>query len=1080
MDDGGVHLLLTGPSGNGEHEIRRPTSDSQVMKALLQDETSQFHKPMQQRLSHQQAVQADPSFGALGLGSYSGLQQQHPTLSHCDLPTSLPSTVSMLPIPSMCMLDSQYLRPMDDVITSRSQCATSAAARNHANDRMSPTANATGLGLTLSQSAASHQTKAQADQPQPGQGSPFGDSQPQLSSTISSVSGHRPRVSPSRAFMQSIMEHRRAVPALEIHDAILDPTNPEDVLGSATEVATPSITNTPDLRTVEQTVTAAKDLTEWLTKSLADAARSNSIAADDGHQRATTPEVPASPRESFPGMGQVVSPPSNSPVVKIQSALTKLGSHLSMLQSYVNTYPSLSGSIKVLAERIDNLESMSFNNVHGDEVADRFEHLDGRLLDIEHWREDHDKHHAAIDADNSVRGQMVKYTGNGLAGSLTSTHSFEGNGDLIPASRDEIQGIKERLEDLEATLPSSNNPWDIEVVFLPWGPNLKGIWTISGESQSWKASTADTEEWTQARTLLSSKGSGPLTASFHSGWSNEDIAGWADHATEWLSPKACGTKNLTYQRLQSRGFVRIVRIMSQNASDIQAALARAFEPISDFLRSESQYESGDHDVAEQMAMDELPGLRAKFIPLRKVLHSSRLRFLSRSEMATSALWSAQFLSSGVLMRVTGGVKRLYVTQRHSYLQQTFGDTKCVWQRLRELPRVKLTEGNHEMSDEDDDQEVTESDALEACWAYSPILDTPNKPASSMSSIQSHFLSDRATSPSIRSSISQVNARTPSGKTPRLSEGSDYRRIRQPITPTSEFPQYQRVRRRARTASASLVDDRLGVNLEAAPPERRSWSGKRLLTSSQGHLSNTASASRTVTTLPLSSKSVKRRRLSRSLDEEHRDIATGIGPYAPVESFDEQEDSGGEFDDDGPVSVTFTSRNAFNYTPRRSREPTSPFFEASTSRAQVESRKVSGGPGSAHSGLAGPNVKGGSTPHAYATPYSGTGGFGVGRGQFEYDGDTEVDEISNGDSSDEWDGLEGEDEHEHEQQKSDQNGMEPGVSRSFRSDDEESGFGFGDEDETEQNESSDGHDDGDFELEDEDDYDRNDESGNDTS
>jgi hypothetical protein len=103
-------------------------------------------------------------------------------------------------------------------------------------------------------------------------------------------------------------------------------------------------------------------------------------------------------------------------------------------------------------------------------------------------------------------------------------------------------------------------------------------------------------------------------------------------------------------------------------------------------------------------------LSAPFMPLRKAYGSSKLQFLTKPEMVTSALWTWDFLVSGVVMKASGGVKRLFITHREAYVQTE--TTAWTWDSLRKLPRVA--------SDLD-----AVFDGAEPYWEEHPILDAPS-------------------------------------------------------------------------------------------------------------------------------------------------------------------------------------------------------------------------------------------------------------------------------------------------------------------------------------------------------------------
>jgi len=106
------------------------------------------------------------------------------------------------------------------------------------------------------------------------------------------------------------------------------------------------------------------------------------------------------------------------------------------------------------------------------------------------------------------------------------------------------------------------------------------------------------------------------------------------------------------------------------------------------------------------------GLKERFIPLRKVRKSSRLRFLSRAEMVTPAIWSAGFLESSVFMKVGEGERRLYLTTPNGYIQPA--RPGWTWSTLKSLA-VYGVAGEVQ-------QAQAAGDVVEACWTRHAHLD----------------------------------------------------------------------------------------------------------------------------------------------------------------------------------------------------------------------------------------------------------------------------------------------------------------------------------------------------------------------
>ncbi|KAL5120913.1 hypothetical protein ACEQ8H_001101 [Pleosporales sp. CAS-2024a] len=764
---------------------------------------------------------------------------------------------------------------------------------------------------------------------------------------------HAHELAPTRASMSALDKDRVPSPSWAILDPVLDfnrnfhldvpgdtipnTYNLDECIQSATELATPSVANTPDLGLADKAVQDGKNLIDTLNRLASNMQQPNGSPGRSGTTSAPgSQRSPAAPQEQLQQVLRAASP----------QALQKLVSYLAPLHNLLISIPNVANTMRDMGNRLDMLENSSFNYVQPEDLNQMLSMHDDRLVSLEYRMDEHEKHHQAIDADQSsnsgARRRIDKVTE-----SFESNHSLESttSSALILAAVHrketdmEFSNIKDRLDVLESVAPPCTfQPWDVEVVLIPWGRHLRGIWFSPDEPMydTSKTTTQDSDDWTQARDSRSNRADAsvrdmdsspyhgphtPMRADDSQGWSSQAISDWASgSADDWLFPKACGSNNLVYKRLQSRGFVRHVKLKSPSARDFQATLCHAFSHLLEHL----SYTNQDGDAV----VTTYPGLRASFIPLRKVHKESKLRFLSPAEMSTSALWTAQFLMAGVMMRVSGNKKRLYVTQREAYIQHSddLGST-WTWQELRQLPRVQ-TDLDSQMEDNDEhgQLEVSEADAKETCWQYMEAYDAP--PASVHSSFGSHQSVQLSMRPADRQWRRSI---TPSSILKN--------RIPQPISPQSEF--YPRPAHfRHRTTSASIVEP-----LAAGSSKRRFHSSPTKQSSAPQPSSRTPS---------VSVARLKRRRTANLTFLQHDENAMEA------------------------QSVRW------NPTRRRSREPPSPFFSSQPVLARSNS-DVATRPSQRSMAVAGK-----STPFAYATPYSGPVVGGSGFGGYNNGGDTEAD------------------------------------------------------------------------------------------
>jgi hypothetical protein len=504
-----------------------------------------------------------------------------------------------------------------------------------------------------------------------------------------------------------------------------------------------------------------------------------------------------------------------------------------------------------------------------------------------------------------------------------------------------------------------------------------------------KATTQDSEEWTQARSsslgqpppslrYLRDTDSSPVPATSksphpfsdtESGWSSQAISDWASGTEDdLLLPKACGSNNLVYKRLRSRGFIKDVTITSASSKDIQATLSRAFDDLLEHVKYT--------DEDEHPTINSYPGLKASFVPLRKVIKDSHLRFLTPAEMSNSALWSAHFLTSGVLMRVSGGRKRLYVTQREAYIQSKDQmGSSWTWQELRQLPRQPLDPDSQMKGNDEHCQprevEVAEADAREACWSFYAAYDAP--PPSANTSFGSHQ--------SVELELSMRPAH------------SSWRRSMTPTSILKNRPGYPR----NRTVSASLIE-----------PATSGSTKRRLNLSPVKQSSAPQVASRAPS---ISMTRPKRRRVTNSSSPHPN---SQLDAQAPMEQ----------------VPIWTAGRRD------RSREPPSPFF--SSEAPQMPPIPRTNSDLASRPSQRSVAVVGKGTPFAYATPHSGVfigGGGGFGGGDTEADDD---DAYQDDDGELSWRGVvtgEESSESSSSSDEGDEDDVEAGAQASFSGDEE---------------------------------------------
>jgi hypothetical protein len=533
---------------------------------------------------------------------------------------------------------------------------------------------------------------------------------------------------PQSADIQSTTNVRgQLLPAIDISSYRSFPGF-EDLIQSATEINTPSMgTRTPDLNIPPAIIRPSAELHGQQVSRNRASPRNMPPPTTIPRTSIGTPSLAGTRRMMTPS-SQIISPPL---LTKEPESLQEVAGHIQAMRRFMTQHVA---QLRGLGDRLDMVErTSSFSQAPRDqEIIDKLEMIETRIIDVEGKFEDvrthggltskgssfvHRRHHQIQDQTRESESAVSEQSSNSSAMALT------GNKDAIKIRMD---GLDERVTDLEKSMPPSlSRPLEIEVVLIPWGRDLRGLWVSPSEVFNSRAAsrftTQDSEDWTSLPS--SSRMSASLRSGGDGGWSHEAIHDWADDAEEWLVPRACSTKSVIYGRLKSRGFVKSLEISKSGAKEVQDIIAKAFGETLAQLNVASQHQDNDSPTA---CDSPYLGLAAAFIPLRKVHRSSHLQFLAKSEMLTPALWTAEFLTSSVMMHAAGGLKRLFITHKEAYFQRSDSETSpWTWQRLRELARA-------------DSQSTDEGDAREACWANHPILDA--QPPSASASFDSHLSS----------------------------------------------------------------------------------------------------------------------------------------------------------------------------------------------------------------------------------------------------------------------------------------------------------------------------------------------------
>ena len=525
----------------------------------------------------------------------------------------------------------------------------------------------------------------------------------------------------------------------------------------------------------------------------------------------------------------------------VSQTLRRLLPRLDVLVTRTTAYPGLVRALEMHASRLDALENASISNAPFEDVWDRIDLMDGRVTHVEVRAEDLENWRAACDEEEQSLENALGHRRCGDAacdrlgrdGSFLSTgsgctHTSKSHSTALVAAthdlaevRSRLAAVEARLDDVEQTLPpSAESPWLVEVVMLPWGRDLRGIWFLADNAAD---TTSGTAEWTQSRDVAG----GSRTNSFHQDgddgavWTGRSIAQWAQDADLWKSARACGTRSRVYRRLKSRGLVRDVHVTGGSAKDLEDAVLDAFggtlEAISGDPGVWADGRSPSRDSGHVPGDCGALGLRSPYVPLRKIHRDSRLRFLSPAEMVTSAMWNAEFLESSVVMKPRNGPHRLFVTHRDGYLQDSQRDrADWTWPKLKQLP----TSVAQRRRPDGHATNAAGADAREPCWEWDPRLDAST-------STRSSFTHDAPSRSAAVGSSGPAGAR----HVPERASQPSAARLRSaspvpaaPILPVS--PLSNRVSQPKRRRDASRLGPRMSMQSDARPVSQPQRSAAR--------------------------------------------------------------------------------------------------------------------------------------------------------------------------------------------------------------------------------------------------------------
>lgn len=639
-------------------------------------------------------------------------------------------------------------------------------------------------------------------------------------------------------------------------------SNGNDFLQSLTEVATPSAhaSQEPTESEYGKNIASIQGALEKLAKKRSQG--HSAVALRPVSKGSTSTAIKQS--ASHPGVGL-------ADIASDSGEDEYLMPRLRSLVGYLSDYPN---KVQNHERRLELLENTSFTNPAIDDLQEADDRMETRVGDIEDRILELEKAHAVLNDASSVGSKRIANSSFDSRASVTSSTILS----RVDSSR--IEALEAQIAELQAAaLPSYARPWEVEVVFLPFGSRLMGIWsTQHGSPQRPRINSTTDVTWTQTQHNTVAAAQAQLIA-------HDQVSAWERSAsdleqedTSWCMARACGKGSRVDERLRSRGLVKTIQIMGPDARDVQAAMLTAFGDLPALLKEDPYSVRDENAGAVPGQLRSYLGLQSPWVPLRKVHKDSCLRFLNPSEMTTQALWTVPFLTSSVAMRQKD-IKRLYVTQSDSYIQHLGNDTaEWTWQKLRRLPRV--------YPDSQSINHTPEGDANEPCWNFDDRLDLVNE--SYHSSFASHI-----SSLSIRSPLLGNEDFEPASQSDHFSSAPVSRNAS--TTPTSVAP--------TSTIPISPIQERhpfrpvhiRTLSMPSVVPIHTSQPGtKRRITSfeQEGQGNSRSSPSRAPSTSG-THLILKRRRISRSPSRPRDTPRYSDGPPSP---YNYMEEMGGKRDD----------------------------------------------------------------------------------------------------------------------------------------------------------------------------------------
>ncbi|KAI9889875.1 MAG: hypothetical protein M1814_004710 [Vezdaea aestivalis] len=605
---------------------------------------------------------------------------------------------------------------------------------------------------------------------------------------------------------------------------------------AATELVTPSVRTSPDVYAFAESADQSRLINQTFVEvTQALNGPRDSVNEDQGDQ--SCQKVAIKLLQSFRAWAKQQGPERVPLDPNLQQAyrdrLSKnLHVQIQIILGCLREYSGVRTQIRGLNHRVEALENTSFSAGSNDGIADKVEYQDSRLLEVEGSLEDLTQWKAILDQRSigslqAPTSSITSATGQSTSSTGPLSHLDSNVAVCVQQSQINLERLVQRVNAIESyALPSRSSPWRINVVILPWGRNLRGIWNPCKNGGSPEHSELVEHEWTQhnSLTLLPEHRAKDSLKVSHQGRDAGFIRRWASTTNDWMSAKACDSSSTVYQRLQSRGLVGPIQLCGASARDLDFAVESAFGNALDAMNGGRQAVNllGTAVYREQPGNSGIPeGLGSRFIPLRKIRKISRLQFLGPRDLVSPTLWDAMFLQSDVLMNPHRQNKTLFLTTRDAYLQHRHTSSiDWTWDALRELS----IRPNSNLKNTDIDAQISAAE-LTDCWNVDSRIDATQAE-------RPHFqqtLSYRSSNNSYKDSAASSRGAqaSSSDRISRVEQSSSAGRA-VPISPNSEHPMPQQVK----STFVPLIGPNSRVtkrpnSLRAVSPRKNSFKRQRL-------------------------------------------------------------------------------------------------------------------------------------------------------------------------------------------------------------------------------------------------------------